>query len=218
LLKRFDDGLARGEAAIAAFVLLVMIVLAALQALLHNIASGFGAVWANDALGQLDWIDTFLQKGTLWLAFIGASLATHADKHISIDVLHRIVPGRPRALLRGVSSLGAAVVAFYLARVFFATVVLAGAERPLDYEALTADGPMHICDAPDAALAEADLARPAMFCVLRGALTALGAPVETVPGALQIIVPVMFLLISVRLLSRSIIDFRGFARGDGEGH
>ncbi|MCS6798358.1 MAG: TRAP transporter small permease subunit [Myxococcota bacterium] len=218
MLRRVDDGLARGEAAIAAAVLLVMIVLAATQALLHNVATGLGVAWAHAALESLDWIDTFLQKGTLWLAFLGASLATHADRHIAIDVVQRVVPPRVRLVLRVLAAFGAAAVAFVLARVFFATVMLAATERPLDYEVLTPAGAVHVCDASEADRAAAGAGRPGPFCVVRALLAGLvGGPVETPSGALQLVVPAMFLWMSVRLLMRGIVEVRRGIAGSADG-
>lgn len=220
-LKWLDDGIARGEAAIAAFVLLLMIFLAALQALLHNLASGLELTWANAALTELDWIDQFLQKGTLWLAFIGASLATHADRHIAIDALSRVVPGRVRLIMKSVVNLAAAVTSYFLARVFFEAVRITGLERPLEYEVLADEGPVHICDAGAAAISSAELSRPDLFCALRDGFEALGVQTETPVAALQLIVPAMFLVISVRLFARfigaSVALFRDDAAGDKGG-
>ena len=216
-LKWLDDGIARGEAAIAAFVLLLMIFLAALQALLHNLASGLEMTWANDALTQFDWIDQFLQKGTLWLAFLGASLATHADRHIAIDALPRVLPGRLRLLTKAIVSLAAAATSYFLARVFFSAVRITALERPLEYEVLSTDGPVHLCDAAIADVASAELSRPELFCAIRRGLTALGVQTETPVAALQLIVPAMFLVIAVRLTARSIGAFAATARDDGAG-
>jgi len=215
-LQRIDDGIARGEAAIAAFVLLFMILLAATQAVFQNLAN-LGVVFANDALTELDWIDAVLQKGTLWLAFIGASLATHADKHIAIDALSRLMPGRVRTAVKGVVNLAAGITAFFLSRVFFSAVVMATQERPLEYEVLTNAGSVHICQASVQGLADAALDRPDVFCGLRWVLTEVGAPVETPVGALQLIVPAMFLLIAARLVARSVRIFRGLGRGEPDG-
>ena len=118
-LKRFDAGVARGEAAIAAFVLLSMILLAATQAILYNLATSAELSWANDVLLELDWVDAILQKGTLWLAFLGASLATFDDKHIAVDVLSRVLPGKARLVAKGLISLASGVACFFLGRVFF---------------------------------------------------------------------------------------------------
>ena len=42
---------------------------------------------------SLLWSDMMLQHLTLWLCFFGAALATCERRHISIDVLSRILPG-----------------------------------------------------------------------------------------------------------------------------
>lgn len=216
-LKWIDDGIARGEAAIAAFVLLLMILLAAVQALLHNLASGLELTWANAALTELDWIDQFLQKGTLWLAFIGASLATHADRHIAIDALARVVPGRVRLLMKGVVNLAAGATSYFLARVFFEAVKITGLERPLEYEVLAEEGPLHICDASAEAITSSELTRPGVFCALRDGFEALGVQTETPVAALQLIVPAMFLVIAVRLLARATGAFVALLRDGAAG-
>src|SRR5687767_978056 len=95
ILKRCDDALASLESALAMGMLLLMIVVAFAQALLRNLTQqGFG--WANAGLAWLDWADFILSKGTLWVAFLGASLAVHADKHVSIDIVHRFVNPKAR--------------------------------------------------------------------------------------------------------------------------
>jgi hypothetical protein len=71
-IRRLDRGLARGEAAIAATVLLLMILVAAMQAALRNLTN-LDFEWANLVLERMDWADSFLQKGTLWLAFSESS-------------------------------------------------------------------------------------------------------------------------------------------------
>ncbi|MYA69152.1 TRAP transporter small permease [Candidatus Poribacteria bacterium] len=43
---------------------------------------------------SLLWSDIMLQHLTLWLCFFGAALATCERRHISIDVLSRILPGK----------------------------------------------------------------------------------------------------------------------------
>lgn len=215
-LKYIDDGIARGEAAIAAFVLILMIVLAALQALLTNLANA-ELSFANAALAELDWIDQFLQKGTLWLAFLGASLAAHADRHIAIDALARVVPGRVRVSMKIVVSLAASVTAYFLARTFFDAIRIIAMERPLAYEVLVPDGAAHLCEAPAQAIADAGLTRPDLFCGMRSTLDAIGVQVETPIAALQLIVPAMFLVISVRFFARFIGSIIALARGEADG-
>ena len=40
----------------------------------------------------LFWADELLQHMVLWLGFLGASLATRARRHLSIDVLSHVLP------------------------------------------------------------------------------------------------------------------------------
>lgn len=200
LLRRFDQGLARGEAAIAAFVLLVLILVAAAQALLRNL-TGFELEWANAALQSIHWADSFMQKATLWLAFFGASLATHDDKHIAIDVMARIAPPKPQALMRGVVGIASGVICFQLARVFLLSVLNNAADIPFEMQVMDDEGAsMHLCEATVAALADASLDRPSLFCAARGLLTAIGAPISTPDTALQLVVPAMFVIMSVRFV------------------
>ncbi|MFW6050595.1 MAG: TRAP transporter small permease [Myxococcota bacterium] len=214
-LKWLDRGLARGEAALAALALLVMIVVAATQALLRNLTN-LDLAWANQALAAMSGADSFLQKGTLWLAFLGASLATHEDRHIAIDILPRIAPPKVRAVMRGAVGLLAGVISFYLARVFWFAVLNNAADRPFEYEVLVGGQPTHVCDAPAGLLAEMGVDRSGFFCGIRWMLDALGAPVpvETPGAAAQLIVPVMFLAISLRLLLKGAGAFMALARGD----
>ena len=53
-LRRLDRGLARGEAGLAAMVLLVMILVAAGQALLRNLTN-LDFAFANQALEHMEW-------------------------------------------------------------------------------------------------------------------------------------------------------------------
>ncbi|MFW5920225.1 MAG: TRAP transporter small permease [Polyangiales bacterium] len=213
VLRRLDDGLARGEAAVAAITLFVMIFVAAAQALLRNLTN-FDLQWANEALASIDGADSFLQKGTLWLAFLGASLATHDNKQIAIDIIPRVAPPKVRAAMRGVVGLAAGVTAFFLAWVFFVAILNIGADRPLEYEVLVDDGEaVHICDAPKAAVDDAGLDRPLFFCAARGTLSALGAPVETPGAAAQLVVPAMFVIVAIRLLLNGIGALRMIPQG-----
>ena len=203
-LRRLDKGLARGLAALTAAVLLVMVVVAATQAGLRNLTN-FDIAWANLVLEHMEWADSFLQKGTLWLAFLGAALATHEEKHIAIDVLFRIAKPQAKALMRAIVSLFAGVVCFYLARVFWLSVLNNAKEIPLDYSVLGANDEMvHICDAALSTIAEVGLSRPDAFCIVRSGLDLFGAEMSTPDVALQLIVPAMFMFMAIRLLLRAV--------------
>ncbi|MGF1465038.1 MAG: TRAP transporter small permease [Sandaracinaceae bacterium] len=202
-LKAFDAGLARGEAAVATVFLLAMILAASAQALLRNLSeSGLDAAVAG--LTYLTWVDPFLQKGTLWLAFLGASLATREGRHIAIDLLPRLVPRRTKLALRVLTGLFAAVVSFFLARAFFAAV-LVNAEEAQGMALYTATGDLvHVCEASAAELAAERLSAPGAFCAVRAGLALLGIEVQTAEAALELIVPVMFLLITIRLTANAV--------------
>jgi TRAP-type C4-dicarboxylate transport system permease small subunit len=215
-LRAFDAKLASMEGYLAAFVLLSMVLVASLQALLFNVAQR-GVGWAGAGLSAISWADTFLQKGTLALAFLGASLATHDDKHIAIDALVRVAPARVAGTLRLLASLGSGVVACALAVVFYRASVASDATIPFEYEILTPRGPAHVCDVAVAELAGA--ARPGTLCALRSAFATLGVPISTGAGAAQLIAPLMLVVIGLRLLCRAaglVTVLAGSARADAE--
>jgi len=202
-IRRFDRNLARGEAAIAATVLLIMIAVAATQAALRNLTN-MDFDWANLALEHMEWADSFLQKGTLWLAFFGASLSTYDEKHIAIDVLPRIAPPRGKQLIRVIVCVFSSVTCFYLGRVFWLSVLNNAREIPLEYSVLgPSDEMIHICDAPVQVLADTGLSRPDLFCGLRSVLEVFGIQMSTPDVALQLIVPAMFIFMAVRFILRA---------------
>lgn len=181
---------------------MAMVLVASLQALFFNIAER-NVGWAQAMLESLDWADAFLQKGTLWLAFVGASLATYHDKHIAIDVLPRLMAPPVRRVMRVVALAGAGAVAFLLAKVFYDACLFADASVPFDYEVLTPRGPEHVCDAAPGDLGSASA--PIVLCGLRSAFAAIGVPITSGGGAAQLITPLMFLVIGTRLWARAVI-------------
>jgi TRAP-type C4-dicarboxylate transport system permease small subunit len=213
-IRRIDIGIARGEAAVAATVLLLMILVAATQAALRNLTN-LDFSWANLVLERMEWADSFLQKGTLWLAFFGASLSTFDEKHIAIDIVPRLSPPRPKQLFRAIVSLFSAVTCFYLGRVFWLSVLNNAKEIPLEFSVLGANDEMiHICEAPASVLADSGLLRPDIFCAVRNALEVFGAQMSTPDVALQLIVPAMFIFMSVRFLMRALAASAAFITKD----
>jgi TRAP-type C4-dicarboxylate transport system permease small subunit len=196
-IRRWDDGLARFEGHAVTLLMLALIGVAACQALWFNLAER-GVSWAARALQASAWADPFLHEGTLCVAFLGASLATHADRHFAIDLATRLAPERvARGMLRA-GALGAALVSFALCAVFFEASLASDATVPFEYEHLTVGGRQHVCDAAGAA----DGA-PLGLCGLRAALAWGGVPVSTFAGAAQLVVPLALAIIGLRLLARA---------------
>jgi TRAP-type C4-dicarboxylate transport system permease small subunit len=198
-LRRLDAGAARLEAGLACAVLLAMMLVATVQAFSFNLAQREVSL-ARALLDQLTWADVFLQKGTLWLAFLGASLATHRDKHIGVDLFPRWAPGKAKTLTKSFAALGSGLIALLLSGVYFSACLVADAATPFEYEALGPEGPVHVCDASPAD----GSGSPALLCALRGALALVQVPVSSGSGIAQLIAPLMLAVIGMRLLGRGI--------------
>lgn len=101
--SRFIQILNRFERAVLVLLLFLMIILAFLPILFRNLL----------AVGLL-WIDPLLRHLVLWVALLGASLATREGRHIKIDlVAPHLSPGK-RAWLEGGLDLLSGVVCLVL--------------------------------------------------------------------------------------------------------
>ncbi|MBN1653884.1 MAG: TRAP transporter small permease subunit [Deltaproteobacteria bacterium] len=203
VFRRIDHAWARFEGGLTVFVLILMVFVAGFQAFVRNL-SLFRVEWASRMLFDIEWADAILRNGTLWVAFLGASLATYHGRHIGIDVIMRIVPLRAKYAMRGLSNLAASIIAVGLVFCFSSASYLNLTERPMELEVLAEDGAIHICDATDQAAKEVDMEKPAIFCTFRSGLALIGIPAETARAAFQLIVPIMFFVVAFRLFGRSI--------------
>jgi TRAP-type C4-dicarboxylate transport system permease small subunit len=93
-----DNWLALGERLLLAAILLTMISLSVLQIALRNLGD---TSWY--------WIDPFTRLLVLWLAILGAMVATRTGEHIAIDALGHYL--KPR-MARLVASMAQAFAAF----------------------------------------------------------------------------------------------------------
>ena len=82
-LKRINSLLGYIETALLCLIVLLTIGMILLKVVLRHFFH----------TGML-WNDVMLQHFTRWLAFLGAVLATREKRHISIDVLTRLLPPR----------------------------------------------------------------------------------------------------------------------------
>lgn len=98
-LERSIRLLHRAEDALLVLLLGATVLLAPLQILLRGV---FGA--------GIGWADPLLRVLVLWLGLLGALVASRDGRLISIDVMSRILPPRPRALAGAATSLFTAAV------------------------------------------------------------------------------------------------------------
>ena len=103
-IKAVSGAMAWVEGTLTALVLGAMILLAFLQVILRNFFS----------TGIL-WVDPFLRHMVLWVAFLGASLATRQEKHINLDVITRFLTPRGFEAARLAANLFACAVTLFLA-------------------------------------------------------------------------------------------------------
>lgn len=104
ILRRFVALLVGIETALLVVTLAGMVLLAFGQVILRNVF-GTGFLWGDPLVRQM----------VLWSGFLGAALATHNDRHITIDALTKYIPPRPRGMVKIVTSAAAAVITWFLA-------------------------------------------------------------------------------------------------------
>lgn len=103
LLRRLDSLMVRVEGALVVFFLSVMILLSFVQVVLRNAFSE-----------SLLWGEILLRHLVLWIGFIGAAMATSADRHINIDALTRFLTPRLKLAMKIFTNLFAATICYFL--------------------------------------------------------------------------------------------------------
>ena len=104
LLRLLDRTLVKIETVFLVLFLAVMIILSFSQVVLRNFF-GTGFLWADPLVRHL----------LIWAGFLGAAIATHEEKHISIDALTKFFSRRWKAASQILTSLFAVIVCYYLA-------------------------------------------------------------------------------------------------------
>ena len=97
---KLDAGISRVESILITILLTLMILMAFSQIVLRNFfATG------------IDWGDALVRYLVVWVAFIGAAVATREGKHLSIDLLSRWLAGSTaRTAVQALSCLFSAVI------------------------------------------------------------------------------------------------------------
>jgi TRAP-type C4-dicarboxylate transport system permease small subunit len=102
--ERALQGLHKFEVVLLASILIAMVLVATTQILLRNFFDT-GLIWA----------DPLLRAMLLWLGLLGAVVASHDNKHISIDLLSRYAPQDWQRWIRMTTSLFTALVCLIVA-------------------------------------------------------------------------------------------------------
>lgn len=109
VLRKLAEGWAKFEIAMLASILLMMIVLSVLQIVLRNIFDT-----------SLFWIDPLNRLSVLWLAILGAMVATRERQHIAVDVLKHYLTGRSLVIMekftQGFAGVVCAIMSYHSAR------------------------------------------------------------------------------------------------------
>jgi len=100
--------MARIEDYLLVLLLVAMVLLAFLQILLRNVF-GTGFIW----------IESLVRQMLLWVALVGAMVATREHRHITLDAISRFVSGRVRTFVAFLCDTFASVVCALMAYASF---------------------------------------------------------------------------------------------------
>lgn len=111
IISRVLRWLHRLEDSLLVIFLLAMIVLAFMQIVLRN---GFDTGFA--------WADSLLRVMVLWIALLGAMVATRERQHINIDIITRFLPEYAQRVVQVLTAIFASVVCAILAKYTYSFV------------------------------------------------------------------------------------------------
>lgn len=103
VLRAFDRGLARAEGFALVVFVGAMVGVSFLQVILRNLFHT-----------GIEGADVLLRHGVLWVALLGASLATRQARHIRIDIVSRLIPAAHQAWIERITGLAAFAVSVSL--------------------------------------------------------------------------------------------------------
>jgi TRAP-type C4-dicarboxylate transport system permease small subunit len=93
-------------------ILLIMVLLGALQVFLRNLFNS-----------GISWSDVASRNMVLWIAFLGAILATRKRQHIAIDAISRFIPSAPRNIVAIFLDIFSCAVCYFLAKASYLFVL-----------------------------------------------------------------------------------------------
>ncbi len=89
LIIRFDDHLAKGEAAVLIAIIVVMTVAVFLQVVYRYVLTQ-----------PLQWSEELARYLFVWLSILGATLALQKKGHFGLDIFYRMLPEKVRRFMR----------------------------------------------------------------------------------------------------------------------
>ncbi len=92
------------ESRLLGLLLITMIVTAILQIILRNFFNS-----------GIPWVDPLQRSLVLWIAFLGATMATRQGRHVSIDALSRFFTGNSKLTVLVITDLAGSIVSIILA-------------------------------------------------------------------------------------------------------
>ena len=96
---KLDAQISRVETALVTILLALMILMAFSQIVLRNFFSS-----------GIDWSDALVRYLVVWVAFVGAAIATREGKHITFDLLSRWLTGTGAIAIQALSNFISAVI------------------------------------------------------------------------------------------------------------
>jgi len=103
-VKKFHQVLLKTESGLLIGLLLLMIIIAVIQIVMRNFM-GAGLIWA----------ESLLRITVLWLALLGAMVASRKNEHIAIDVLADKLPKKLKGIIVRLTRTVTALICFTIA-------------------------------------------------------------------------------------------------------
>ncbi len=103
IIRGIDSFLGTIAATLLVLLLAVMVMMGFTQVVLRNVFST-----------SILWGDVLLRHVVLWVAFLGAIVATGEKRHITIDALTKVLPDKGKKIAAIVTGIASIIVCYYL--------------------------------------------------------------------------------------------------------
>lgn len=132
ILFKIYKQLLKAETALLVVLLLFMITMAVVQIVMRNFFTS-GIIWG----------DSFLRIIVLWLALVGAMVASRSGKHIAIDVFIHYLNEKQRRFARRITDVFTASICFIMMYYSYAFVIMEYQDQGIAFASV----PSWVCEA-----------------------------------------------------------------------